>query len=69
MSWKYFTFRSVFHMLFLFSFYAIHREHMTLRQHKSIIKEYFFYVQNIESIAKTGKRVAIFSIDFQTAQS
>lgn len=42
---------------------------MTLRQHKSIIKEYFFYVQNIESIAKAGKRVAIFSIDFQTTQS
>lgn len=42
---------------------------MTLRQHKSIIKEYFFHVQNTQSIAKAGELVAIFNLDFHITQS
>lgn len=41
---------------------------MTLRQHKSIIKELVFHVHCTHSTAKAGKQVAIFTTDFLRTQ-
>lgn len=41
---------------------------MTLRQHKSIIKEPVFHVHYTHSTAKAEKRVAIFTTDFLRTQ-